>query len=707
MSFAQPWMLFGLLAAAVPILIHLIFRRRPRRQPFPAIELLLRSAQRVERRWRIRRWLLLASRVAVLSLFVLAASRPMFPEEAPTAQAVSGPERLALVLDRSLSMRAEYDGGTAFEQARRLALRAIDRMGPADVAALVVTGPAPRVILEPTADVRALRRAVERLEPSYAATDLGPAVTLAARIVTPEPETSSAADDGSESGPGLRVLVLSDFGRGSLTAPADSTGTEVEWVQVPPADADRSNVALLSVRAESVPGHRPRTLRFVSRVRSFGDVEGSLPLDLWADGETRVKTRVDVTAGAVGDKTVEHQFDAPGSVPVRVALAPDRLPEDDAHYLVARVRRQVRSLVVDGAPSGIPKQDEVFYLENALRVGADDQPPPRTITVDELAEVDLSQVDVVWLAGVPFLPPGQGERLVRFVRAGGGLALTAADGLATDLYNQELGEVLPRPLRGIKAIRPDLVGSPDSLRFAEPDLDHPILGLFRGEALNGLLSTRVDGVLLTEPTGGGQVPLAYRDGQPAMLVHEAGRGRVLVWTTSVDRDLTDFPIRPAFLPWVRRSLLWLGDALFETDRRSTRVGEARRLELPPDARRAWVARPDGSTVEVAPGSPFEDTDLPGHYRVRVDVGSGPVDLSEEDFGVNVDPTESDLQSMDPAQVQALLQGDGVGGRAGPSSRLEASTGLDPERIMASLLLAMLAMLLLESLLSARRLGRPG
>ena len=72
MSFAQPLLLFGLLAAAVPIIIHLIHKRRPREHKFAAIELLLRSVERVERRWRLRRFLLLAARVALIAALALA-----------------------------------------------------------------------------------------------------------------------------------------------------------------------------------------------------------------------------------------------------------------------------------------------------------------------------------------------------------------------------------------------------------------------------------------------------------------------------------------------------------------------------------------------------------------------------------------------------------------------------------------------------------
>ena len=76
MSFAAPIMLFALLGAAVPILIHLIHKKRPRKQRFAAIELVLNSVERLQKRWRLKRFLLLLARVMLLSALALAAWLP-------------------------------------------------------------------------------------------------------------------------------------------------------------------------------------------------------------------------------------------------------------------------------------------------------------------------------------------------------------------------------------------------------------------------------------------------------------------------------------------------------------------------------------------------------------------------------------------------------------------------------------------------------
>ncbi|HJL42393.1 MAG TPA: BatA domain-containing protein [Myxococcales bacterium LLY-WYZ-16_1] len=709
MSFAQPWMLWGIAAAALPVLIHLLFRRQPRRQPFPAMELLMQSIRRVERSWRLLRWLLLAARVAVLAAFALAASRPFFSSETAAASQVAGPERLALVVDRSLSMRATYDGRSAFDVARELADRAAGRMEAEDVAVLVWAGPEPELaVAPPTGNPATLSRALRDGRPGFEGADLGRAVTVAARaLAPPEDRNEGPADEGVADEPVRRVVVFSDLARNAIRSPADPGGARIEWVRVPSADTDRSNRALVSVRAEPAPNAAPHTLRFVARARSFAESDDrpepeTVPIDLTGQGDAQTRTFIDLPAGAVVEKTMDATFGGAGTYRVNLRTPPDRLAEDDRYALMARVRPRVRLLVVDGAPSGVPNQDEVFYLERALRTGSDDQPAPRIVPADDFAAATLSEFDVVWLAGVTRLSPEDGQRLTRFVRGGGGLAISAAEGLGAESYNQALADVLPRPFRGLKRFGEPWAGSTGALSFASPDLDHPVLSLFRGEAASGLLSSRSTGILLTEPVDRGRVLLRHEGGQPALLAHEPGRGRVLVLTTSVDRDLSDFAIRPAFVPWVRRTLLWLGRALYTPDRRMSQVGEPRPLKVPPDTERIRVEGPDGAATELSPGQAFVPR-RPGHHRVQVDRGAGPVRWPEEDFAAHLDPAESDLRPLPDAEVQRLLRGsDEAGIRAGPSAEFAAAGGWDGRTLVSALLLALLLALLFESLLTLRR-----
>src|SRR5437868_13684234 len=104
MSFLAPLFLAGLGAIAIPVLIHLIQRERKRVIQFPSLMFLQRIPYRSVRRRRIRHWLLLAMRVAAVTLIVLAFARPFLRQSALAAAAAGGARELVVLLDQSASM---------------------------------------------------------------------------------------------------------------------------------------------------------------------------------------------------------------------------------------------------------------------------------------------------------------------------------------------------------------------------------------------------------------------------------------------------------------------------------------------------------------------------------------------------------------------------------------------------------------------------
>ena len=133
------------------------------------------------------------------------------------------------------------------------------------------------------------------------------------------------------------------------------------------------------------------------------------------------------------------------------------------------------------------------------------------------------------------------------------------------------------------------------------------------------------------------------DGTPLLIESHAGRGRVLLFTSSLDREWNDLPVQPVFVPFVAGS---------RTTCSAGRVherGRARQHARGPGARargRADLrsARPEGA----GPRRGSEDVllDQIGFYEV---VGGGTSEL----VAVNFDPRESDLTPMDAATLDAL------------------------------------------------------
>ncbi|MEM9112023.1 MAG: BatA domain-containing protein [Myxococcota bacterium] len=696
MSFLQPWMLLGLLTAALPIVIHLIFRSRPRRQPFPAIELLLRSVERMERRWRLRRLLLLAVRVLLLAALVLAASRPFVPkpEELGGKVVARGPQHRIQVLDASMSMQAAYDGTSAFERAVARAKKDAADMGPQDRLGVVLAGAEPRLALAPSPRRADVEATLEGLEVEWGPAELGRAVTVAGRsLAEPRPEVERS------------IRIYSDFTTSSIRSSAVlPEGVRIELIDVVPETAERSNIALTGM--ELSPAPEPRTLRVRALARSHAPSGGEarrLELSLSSGANVLSSTWMDLVPGTIGERTLSPSFPSAGFVPIRIHLKPDRLRADDERFGVARVQASVRTLLVDGAPSGIPKQDEVFYVESALRVGAPDHPAPVVVTADELTEVRLQDFEVIFLVGVPNLSEPLAQSLIRFLNEGGGVFISMTESVDVDAYNELLGSVLPRPLRGLKRLG-DAVGSGESAGFELLRPEHPVLEIFEGEGREGLESARSSSFILLEPSAEAEgVDLVrFSDGQPALMARSVERGRLMLLTTSLDRDMSDLPIRPGFVPLLRRSMLWLARSLDERRREGAVLGQAHRIEVELEVESLLVRPPEGEPIPLRRARPTSDFEFrpngrPGIYEVDA---PGRPDVEGLDFPVNVDVAESDLRRLPSEEVEALLSGDTGELEV---ARVDADApGWDPKRTASLLLLAMTLFFVAEGFLSFRR-----
>lgn len=646
-SFAHPWLAWGALLALLPILIHLLQRRRPRPHPFAALELVLRSQRENVRRIRLKRLLLLLARTALLLFVPLAIARPQFAAPAAASATAEGPAAIAIVLDASLSMR--WGGGSVFENARKDARRVLaDRLAEEPVTVVVCDG-RPREIEPPSFDRGRARRTIDEAEAGYLEADLTACVQAAAQALAESPL------------PAKRIFVATDLAASGwrLDAPPPTVRTEEGEVQpeVVVLDAARGeampNLAITELRVEPAPelGARGRAITFT--VQNFGDEEvRDRVAELFVGEELVAKTFVDVPAGGAATKRLLHRFPTGGIYVGAVRLSPDALPEDDERTFVAHVPRDLRVLVANGAPSPVRYRDEAFFVETALRSGGASPIEARTVDADHLARQPLDPFDALLLLNVRAPDRALAERIADFVRGGGGLFFALGDQVDADAYNEVFGDLLPLPLHVPKTVGKE--GSEEGgALFSTFDFDHPILGIFSGPALEGLSTVRTRRYFLLRPGEGARVLATFDDGAPALVEKEIGSGRVMLFASTVDRDWSDWAIQPSFLPAMRQMTSYLARTLDERRAASVVLGERVDLAWSDEAPPTAILDPEGRELEhaVAEGGVQLVAERPGIHRARVGDGA-----TQPFFTAHVSPRESDTRRLERSELQALLGG---------------------------------------------------
>lgn len=620
LGFLVPAFLAGLVALAVPLLLHLRNKDRDRPLRFPSLMFLQKLPIRTEQRQRITDWPLLLLRAAVLALLVLAFARPVLTSGA-TASADAQAGATVILLDRSQSMGYEGVWARALDSARAI----VRRQGTGDRIALVAYDDAAEVVQRLTTDKAAVLGALQTLKPLPRGTKLAPALRTGRQVLLDAPFANA------------ELVVVSDLQRSSASGIAGvelPTGVRVRGVAV---GSERwRNSVLRTLDARRVVSGERTQLAVKARVFTRGDSSArTVTASLSVNG--REANSKSMALAADGETVITFDpVPAPdGPVTLRVALSPDLLAADDT--LVAVVPRDdaLRVALVAG---GDVRASETLFFERALGIGQ--APAVRVDRMPALPAGDAltrSAVVVFW----DNLPPAS-DALMQWVDQGGGLVVVAGRRVAstrTGATRTTGASMVPADVDGSTDRLSDRGGSLRELR-----MEHPLLAPFRDvpEAIRSVRALRYPRLT---PTAGSDVIARFDDGLPAVVEQGLGAGRVVMLALPLDNLLGDFPVQPAYLPFVRQLMLHASGRDAAPLWRS--VGE--RWALATGMTDPVVTAPDGSLLRPVADSMGSAIPLSeaGVYAAYNRQASGtPVAV----VAVNVPPSEAELTPLDTAEL---------------------------------------------------------
>lgn len=603
MGFVQPWMLLFGLVAFVPLVLHLIGRQRARVVHFSALAFLLASDPKRARALRIEQRLLVALRMAVAAVIALSLAQPLLPswDDEDALVLGSGPVAVVLVVDNSLSMGVRREGRSRLQRAQRRAVKLLEAL-PTGSRAAIVTSARPAIArhVRLSPDLRSVIADVGRIGASTRPDDAARAMRLARRLLAGTP----AGD--------RRLVVLSDLQGGNAGHGGwEGVNLRQPGLRVVQVGTAANDVVLTDAVVEPGLARGPQHARVRVSVQRHAP-EDTNP-EVWRGqlrlrvGERETISQVKLSPG----KPYHHTFEVPAladlaEVSVAAAnvaggpadaLATDRLMTNNARWLRIGGGQTLRVLLLNGAPRPIARQDEVFFLVQALRAGLQrsDELRVEVRRPDQLLADALPNWDVLVLANVSELSGAQLKTIQRHVEAGAGVLVTMGDQVPTETSRWLTG-LLPVTLAGVDS------GRGHQLQAAKGGGGLPLQRLrarLRDGAIQALAGGRVRKRRLLRPDAqvAAWTALRFDDGAPAFVVAPRGKGRVALWMTSIDRDWTDVPMHPGWLPLARQLVLATAGQTGGIERLDVEVGQS-----------VLVARAAGATaLEVRHGDRLVQT----------------------------------------------------------------------------------------------------
>jgi hypothetical protein len=560
MTFLNPLLLFGLLAASIPIIIHLLNLRKLKTVEFSSLRFLKELQKTTMRRVKIKQWLLLALRTLMVIALVMAFARPALRGSLSGIPFVGSPHAkttLVLLVDDSPSMAVRNERGVLFSQAKEAATSILDVMNEGDEVYLLRLSTV-RSSLDPApgSSRSELKKALEQFQPSQVRTPFRAALGVAAKILAESKnynreiflitdaqatqfihhrsDTTDLFDDNVK-------FFLSDVRSGTTTEITNVGITEAQVI------------------SRIITTNKPVVLQTAVQNAGASALRNSI-VSLYLDGTRMVQQSLDLQAHSATTPSLLFSPKRHGIQSGYIQLEDDAFDADNKRFFALEVPSSIRVLAV-GATANDTQLPAI-----ALELDKDSSTAGlftvTQTTESQFASFDMNKYDLLVLSGVKDFSSSESERIAQFVKGGGGVLIFPGKESDVANYNTVLFGKL-----GIPAAQPQQVfgtlASNTFISFNRIDFDHPLFeGLFERQpaktSQRSIESPRVFTAIQPQVGARGSRSLiSLSDGTNFLIEYVHGAGRVLLCAVEAGMTWSDFPLKGIFVPLLYRSGLYL------------------------------------------------------------------------------------------------------------------------------------------------------
>ena len=528
LSFVYPYLLWGLLALAIPVILHLLNRRNHQTLVFPVVKFLFRAQLPHEGRRRLQDLLLLLLRVLILGMAVLFLARPQWKPHTNDQENSSG--KLALfLLDRS----ASFSGWNHPDKEQECLAKAITELSKAPTkwrVAAIASADGCVDEFPPSEDLHAIAAFARKVRPTHLAGNHRDALNHAVELLATASEK--------------RLYLVSDFGRGDWGGLANLIPPDIKLHFLAYGANDRRNVGISSVRTALLPQGRRRVM---VTVRNYSATTEKRTLTVTV-GET--STSQEVQLGPLSQQRIGLSLaDSPSQTIGMASLGNDDYQEDDLFSFSLRASDSPKALVI--AEEGEELRERLSPLFTAKAMSAGDEAEqfevvlasPMLLDVqecrsarvvfvlgclDRLAITDIEMLHNMVNDGASlFVTPASGGSSVTLRRLReAGLMTVQSNGMAIASKNSSLG---------IGWIMPDSAIGRLCADWQETDLF--LFPIFRH--------------LRLQPEKPARTLIKSLDGLPLLIEKDCGMGKCHLFAFDFGTNWSAFALTSSFLPILR------------------------------------------------------------------------------------------------------------------------------------------------------------
>ena len=672
MTFLNPFVLLGLAAAAIPIILHLLNIRKLRTIEFSTLTFLKELQKSKMRRVKIRQLLLLVLRTLLVILIVVAFSRPAL-KGTLTGIGTHAKTTIVIIFDDTYSMSLHNERGTFLKQAQVTAFHLAEMLKEGDDALFIRLSDLPQATIgEPTHDIQKIRSAIRQSEAQYKHGTIEEALRLSSRLLLQSKNFNKEIyilTDNQKTTALERATQDAPLQQGSLSG--------VKLFIVSFSDKPFENVGIEKVEIPSALFQKGKPFSVRASVHNFGTtrVQNYL-VNMFLDGARVMQKSVSVEGGGVAAVDFSATPQRTGFLSGYVELEEDAFDGDNKCFFSVTIPSQLSVLVASSHPGSSLNIRLALGLVN--HEGTSTSLVLKEIAPEQLTSSSLAQTNVVILSNASSLSSTQSAQLAYFSAQGGGVILFPGDLMNPAAYSSTL---LPR--LGLPALRPiERRSSSGSafLSFDKIDFGHPVFqGMFenaRGVSQrNGNVeSPKVFSAIRFVSEKEIRSIISLSDGTPFLWEKISSYGRFLGFAVAASTGWSDFPLKGIFVPLLYQTILYAASGgrtlappapvvvgtrsdipITRSKKNSLGKGSLSSQAvtiLDPSGRETLVQASLSPAAGTSPTLAFNNASVPGIYTV-VQAGDTLAQIP-----VNIDPVESNGEqaAFDDFEVMAKRYG---------------------------------------------------
>ncbi|MCA9731007.1 MAG: VWA domain-containing protein [Deferribacteres bacterium] len=545
LTFLHSIFAWALLAATIPLLIHLLTRKKLKKVSFSTLQFLKRMQKAKIRQIRLKQILLLLLRTLIIVFLVVAFMRPSLSNKSfDLGKNARG--TTVFIIDNSLSMAATPAGESLLSVAKKRAVEFLALAKPGDDVAVIELSETARIVYSASfgENVSTVSQPIQDIKQTDGTSSLEDALKLAQSIIAEKRNINSA------------IFVFSDqkFKGFSEEPIGGFQNTQLYLVDISEPVSHNLSVSNVEVMNQIFEVQRVVTVK--ARIINSGkEEEKNNVVTLLVNNKRVAQSSVSLKAGEEKSASFKFVPSEPGLQHLKVEVENDQLKLDNQAYNLFAIQKTLKVLLCTNEPG------QSRFIRYALGNKAKSTSFKIVeIKPEALATTDLSQFDVMVTIDVPSFTESELQKMETFVRDGGGIILFPGD--EVDFRNYD-ASIFSRFRLGsvIETIGAAAKGT-DIIRLNELDLNHPLFaGIFEKQTEKQKIDSPIFHFIpRMTPHVSARVLAQFANNSPFIVENKLDKGTIYLCLTSADESWSDFVYKPLFAPIIDRLVRLAGQA---------------------------------------------------------------------------------------------------------------------------------------------------